>query len=142
VSDRRRHNRGKPPRLTRDQQGQLLGALRGPAPDGGLWTGPKVAAWITAETGRPTAQTIGWSYLNRVGARLVQPRRRHAKAATEEQQQAWQAAFARRLERARITAILTGASLAVWAQDEARLGLKPVLRRVWVLDAGRPLAAA
>src|SRR5262245_23585917 len=35
VPDRRRHNPGKPPRLTRAQQGQLLKALRGPAPDGG-----------------------------------------------------------------------------------------------------------
>ncbi len=138
--DRRRDNPGKPPRLTPEQQGRLLETLRGPAPDGGLWTGPKVAQWISRETGRATAKTIGWSYLKRVGARLVQPRRRHAKAASEDEQEAWQAAFARRLERARITAILSGAQLEVWAQDEARLGLKPVLRRVWVVDAQRPLA--
>ena len=28
----------------------------------------------------------------------------------------------------------------MWAQDEARLGLKPVVRRVWVVEAERPLA--
>jgi transposase len=138
--DRRRDNPGKPPRLTAEQQGHLLEALRGPAPDGGLWTGPKVAEWITRQTGRATAKTIGWSYLKRVGARLLTPRRRHAKAASEDEQEAWRAAFARRLERARIDAILTGSRLEVWAQDEARLGLKPIVRRVWVVDGQRPLA--
>lgn len=32
------------------------------------------------------------------------------------------------------------AELEVWAQDEARIGLKPLLRRVWALRGDRPLA--
>lgn len=28
----------------------------------------------------------------------------------------------------------------VWSQDEARLGLKPIVRRVWALKGQRPLA--
>lgn len=28
----------------------------------------------------------------------------------------------------------------LWAEDEARLGLKPVIRRVWALIGKRPIA--
>src|SRR5262245_24039484 len=34
---------GRTPRLAEVQQEQLQGELLGPAPDGGLWTGPKLA---------------------------------------------------------------------------------------------------
>jgi len=33
------------------------------------------------------------------------------------------------------------ASVEVWAQDEHRIGLKPILRRVWIPKGKRPLAA-
>jgi transposase len=33
-----------------------------------------------------------------------------------------------------------GAEVQLWAQDEARLGLKPVIRRVWALVGERPVA--
>jgi transposase len=33
-----------------------------------------------------------------------------------------------------------GATLEVWAQDEHRIGLKPVRRRVWLLPAMEPIA--
>lgn len=138
--DRRSMNAGQPPRLNPEQQGRLREALRGPAPDAGLWTGPKVAQWIAHETGRPAPKKLGLQYLKRIKARLVAPRRRHTKAATKEEQEAWQAAFSRYLEGERLRALLVGATLEVWAQDEARLGLKPVVRRVWVVDSQRPLA--
>ena len=138
--DRRSGNRGRPPRLNAEQRGRLHEALRGPAPDGGLWTGPKVAEWIAHETRRPAPKKLGLQYLRRIGARLVAPRRRHTKAATDDEQEAWQAAFSRYLEGERQRALLVGAQLEVWAQDEARLGLKPVVRRVWVVGRERPLA--
>jgi transposase len=125
--DRRGRNAGQPPRLDPEQQGRLREALRVPAPDGGLWTGPKVAEWIAHETARPAPKKLGYQYLKRIGARLVAPRRRHTKAATEEEQEAWQAAFSRYLEGERLRALLVGAQLEVWAQDEARLG--PETRR-------------
>jgi hypothetical protein len=62
------------------QQDRLAAALQEPAPDGGLWTGPKVAAWIEAETGHPGYPQLGWLYLVRLGARLKRPRPHHAKA--------------------------------------------------------------
>jgi hypothetical protein len=33
-----------------------------------------------------------------------------------------------------------GAEVQLWAQDEARLGLKPVIRRVWAPVGKRPVA--
>ncbi len=35
-----------------------------------------------------------------------------------------------------------GAEVELWAEDEARLGLKPVIRRVWAPVGKRPIARA
>lgn len=82
--DRRHANPGGQPILTAEQQARRWAALHGPAPAGGLWTGPKVAAWIEAETGHPGYPQLGWSYLVRLGARLKRPRPRHTQADPQE----------------------------------------------------------
>lgn len=138
--DTRRVNSGRPPKLSDAQQRKLLEALKGKAPDGGLWTGPKVAAWVEQETGFRGGQTFGWKTFKRLGARLRVPRQHHEKAADEEEQEAWRDALALRLERARRESILVGRQVEVWAQDEARVGLKPILRRIWVVGSQRPLS--
>lgn len=54
--------------LTSGQQQELMQALQGPAPDGGSWSGPKVAEWIAQKTGRPHVwPQRGWDYLKRLG---------------------------------------------------------------------------
>ncbi len=80
LGDRRHDNPGGQSILDADQQERLWEALHGPAPDGGLWTGPKVAAWIEAETGHPGYPQLGWTYLVRFGARLKCLRPHHTKA--------------------------------------------------------------
>lgn len=80
LGDRRHDNPGGQPILSPAQQGRLRASLAGAAPDGGLWTGPKVAAWIAAETGHPAYPQLGWLYLVRLGARLKRPRPQHANA--------------------------------------------------------------
>lgn len=53
--------------LTLDQQQELKQALQLPAPDGGEWSGPKVADWIAAKTGRSHVwPQRGWDYLKRL----------------------------------------------------------------------------
>jgi transposase len=84
LGDRRHANPGGQPILDAAQQERLWAALHGPAPDGGLWTGPKVAAWIEAETGHPGYPQLGWTYLVRFGARLKRPRPRHTQADPQE----------------------------------------------------------
>ncbi|MBF2028229.1 MAG: helix-turn-helix domain-containing protein [Oscillatoriales cyanobacterium C42_A2020_001] len=53
--------------LTADQQRELKYALQSPAPDGGEWSGPKVARWIAEKTGRSHVwPQRGWDYLKRL----------------------------------------------------------------------------
>lgn len=50
------------------QRRELTTALQGMAPDGGVWTGPKVARWIEEKTGRDkVGNQRGWDYLRRLG---------------------------------------------------------------------------
>lgn len=75
------------PLLDEAQRQKLFRALQAPHPDGGLWTGPKVAAWIQRETGRERVRPqLGWTYLKRLGFSLRRPRPRHEQARAEEQE--------------------------------------------------------
>jgi len=82
LEDHRKNN-GASPRLSSGQQQELREKLMGPAPDGGLWSGPKVAAWIAEATGIPTLPQLGWDYLQRLGFSLQEPRPSHPKSNTE-----------------------------------------------------------
>lgn len=84
LGDRRHDNPGGQPILNAQQQERLWEALHEPAPDGGHWTGPKVADWIEAETGHPGYPQLGWTYLVRFGARLKCLRPQHIQADPEE----------------------------------------------------------
>ena len=53
--------------LTPEQLKELEKVLQGPAPDGGSWSGPKVARWIAEKTGREWIwPQRGWEYLKRL----------------------------------------------------------------------------
>jgi transposase len=53
--------------LSLEQQEELKQALQQPAPDGGEWSGPKVAQWIATKTGRSHVwPQRGWDYLKRL----------------------------------------------------------------------------
>lgn len=80
VGDQRQHNRGAKPLLSAEQCAALAVALEGPAPDGGLWSGPKVAGWMSAQLGRAVRPQRGWDYLRRCGYTPHRPRPRHAQA--------------------------------------------------------------
>ena len=68
------------------QKALLREALGGSAPDGGLWTGPKVSAWITAQTGRQVSPKLGWRYLKRLGFSFLRPRPKHIDTSAAEQE--------------------------------------------------------
>ncbi len=55
------------PLAARPRQEQLVASLEEPPPDGGQWTGRKVAQWILARTGRKVHPQRGWEYLKRLG---------------------------------------------------------------------------
>lgn len=69
-----------------DVSQQLATALRTPAPDGGLWTAPKVAAWIADKTGEQVHQTTAWRALRRLNLSLQVPRPANKRRASAEEQ--------------------------------------------------------
>ena len=85
IGDRRHGNPGAAPLLNPEQQVQLQQALGGPAPDGGLWTCHKVAAWIGTQIGRPVDPTRGWEWMRRLGFTPQRPRPRETRADPEAQ---------------------------------------------------------
>ena len=80
LGDHRHQTPGSARVLSAAQEAQLAAALEGPAPAGGMWTGPQVAAWIEQTTGRPVSAHLGWVSLRRAGFTPRRPRPRHAQA--------------------------------------------------------------
>jgi transposase len=88
LRDERRKN-GKLPVLDVQQQESLQRALEAAPADHGLWSGPKVARWISQELNQPVSAVTGWHYLTRLGWSLQVPRRRHDRSASPEEQEAF-----------------------------------------------------
>ena len=82
LGDRRRGNAGARPLLDAEGEAALRATPADPPADGGLWTGPKVAARL----GREVWPQRGWDYLRKLGRSPQVPRPRHAKAASREEQ--------------------------------------------------------
>lgn len=85
LGDRRHGNPGSPPLLDVAGQSALGAALAGPAPDGGLWTGRQVAAWMSGWLDRVVSPQRGWEYLRQVGFTPQQPRPTASQADPEAQ---------------------------------------------------------
>jgi transposase len=130
--------RGRAPRLAAAQQDQLKAELLGRAPDGGLWTGPKLARRIAALTGQPMHPATGWEWLRKLGFTPQRPRPHNTQAATPQQQAAWKKKLARRVRRLR--AERPARPVELWCEDECRIGLVPIVRRVWAPRGQRPAA--
>ena len=79
VKNRSRDRQPPPAKslLNTEQQEELRQALQGLPPDGGTWTGPKVARWIAEKTGKAHVwPQRGWEYLNRLSFELLRDRRK------------------------------------------------------------------
>lgn len=74
VGDRRHANPGQPPLLSPADRAALRVALVTPPPDGGLWTGRKVAAWMALRLGRPVGEVRGWEAMRALGFTPQRPR--------------------------------------------------------------------
>jgi transposase len=89
VGDQRHQNPGQPPLAPPDVREKLAAALDGSAPDGGLWTSKKVAAWLAKELGVEHIHTARrWELMHQLGYRSYVLRPRHRKADPAEQD-AW-----------------------------------------------------
>ena len=68
LVDRRAFAQGAASILSVEQQIELRNALQDVPPNGGAWTGSKVARWMAAKTGKPVHRQRGLEYLRRLTA--------------------------------------------------------------------------
>jgi transposase len=86
--DKRSLNHGRPSFLNEEQQKELIKAItKQKPPGGGLWTGPKVAAWIKKKTKRSITAAGAWNWIIKLGFTLQVPRPKNIKSATEKEMQ-------------------------------------------------------
>src|SRR5215203_2397171 len=143
LGDRRRRNGRAASLLTPEVLSALAERLKRPPEDGGLWSGPKVAAWMARHLGLAawsgggaSAARLGGAEAARVvapGPAAAAPPHGYARAAGGAEKKLDEAV-------ARAAAEHPGRPVEVWAEDEHRLGLKPVRRRVWAPVGQRPVA--
>src|SRR3954449_3747451 len=97
LGDLRRRNGTSPSILRPDLLEKLKARLREPPPDGGLWTGPKVARWMASERGLAAVlPQRGWEALKAIDWSVQKPRPRHPASATPEEREAFKKAGAGR----------------------------------------------
>lgn len=137
LGDGRVDNPGAAPILDDVQQANLWQALKGLAPDGGLWNGRKVADKLRELIGQPISRQLGWEYLKQMRMRLRVPRPQHQEADKDEQE-AWKKKLQSQVEK--IQSEYPNADVEVWSEDEHRIGLQPIVRRIWVEQGEQPIA--
>ena len=97
LGDRRRRNGRRASLLTPELLAALAERLKEPPEDGGLWSGPKVAAWMARRLGLAKVHPQrGWEAPRRIGWSIQAPRPRHARAAGPEQRAAFKGGSRRR----------------------------------------------
>src|ERR687894_3013287 len=97
LGDQRRRNGRAATLLTAEALSALAERLKEPPEDGGLWSGPKVAAWIARHLGLAAVHPQrGWEALKRIGWSPQAPRPRHARAGGPQEQAAFRGGSRRR----------------------------------------------
>lgn len=134
----RKHTGGKKSLLTEKQLEQLAVLLESRPVDGGIWTGTKVARWIEKETGvEKVWNQRGWDYLKKLRYSWQRPRAKHYKGDKLAQVLFKQNLPLKVLE---LKEKYPETEIDVWFFDEHRVGLKPILRKVWAIIGSRPIA--
>lgn len=133
-----RHTGGKTALLSPEQFHKLTQVLESRPNDGGIWTGVKVARWIEQETGREKVwNQRGWDYLKKCRYSWQRPRRRHSKGNLQEQIE-FKQNLPLLVEQLQLK--YPESKIEVWFFDEHRVGLKPILKKVWSRIGKRPNA--
>ena len=135
---KRKQSGGKKPLLTEEQVQKLRKELESRPNDEGIWTGTKVARWIEKETGiKKVWNQRGWDYLKKFGYSWQSPRPQHRKGDKLEQE----------IFKANLPSKITKfkekhpeVEIDLWFFDEHRIGLKPIIRKIWSKVGKRPIA--
>ncbi len=88
LADGRAGNGGRG-RLTAGQWAGLRAAVVRRPPDGGLWSGPKVARYVAERWRVVVRPQTGWRWLRRLGLTLQVPRPSHPAAADRPARRRW-----------------------------------------------------
>ena len=88
LTDGRQGN-GSEPKLSVRRRQALYAALQQRPPDGGLWTGPKVARYVHDRWGVAVGKVTGWRWLRDLGFTLQVPRPSHPRSANRPARRAW-----------------------------------------------------
>jgi transposase len=88
LTDRRKGN-GSEPKLAPARRAELLAALKKRPPDGGVWTGPKVARYVADRWSVRVCPQTGWVWLRDLGFTLQVPRPSHPRAADPATRARW-----------------------------------------------------
>jgi hypothetical protein len=96
-----------------------------------------VADWLSEITGRRISRYRGWEYLQQMTFRLRVPRPEH-RAADPSRTKPVEKKLHKELEF--LQSKYPDADIEVWSMDEHRLGLHPILRRVWTPIGEQPVA--
>ncbi|WP_204152629.1 winged helix-turn-helix domain-containing protein, partial [Leptolyngbya sp. CCY15150] len=86
---------------------------------------------------QPISRQQGWVYLRQLGWRLRVPRPQHQDADLDAQD-AWRKKLQENVEHLQQT--YPDADVEVWCEDEHRMGLCPIIRRIWVEAGDCPTA--
>ncbi|WP_165253385.1 IS630 family transposase [Paludisphaera soli] len=138
LADRRAVANGGRPRLSDEQRAALFEALQGRPDDGGMWTGPKVAAYVRGRWGVEVCVQTPWRWMVRWASACGCRGPGTPGPPTPRSKGSGKAALAGRA--AELGREHPGKAVELWAEDEARLGLKPVARRAWSPRGTRPTA--
>ncbi|MGB3401125.1 MAG: IS630 family transposase [Microcoleaceae cyanobacterium] len=129
---------GKKSLLTDKQLEKLAKELESRPPDGGIWTGPKVARWIEKENCvEKVWNQRGWDYLKKLKYSCQSPRPKHRKGDADLQKK-FIKTFPSKVDQ--LEKQYPEAEIDVWFFDEHKVGLKPILRKVWSPIGERPTA--
>ena len=80
LGDQRRRNGRTATLLPEEVLSALAARVQAPPAEGGVWSGPKVAAWIARHLGlAQVPPQRGWEALRRLGWSIQAPRPRHAR---------------------------------------------------------------
>ena len=97
LGDQRRRNGRRASLLTPELLAALAERLEEGPEDGGVWSGPKVAAWMARHLGLAKVHPQrGWEALQRIGWSIQAARPRHPRAATPERRTAFKDPMGRR----------------------------------------------
>jgi transposase len=88
LADGRQGN-GSEPKLDARQRNALYAALQKRPPDGGLWSGPKVARYVRDRWGVRVGLVTGWRWLRELGFTLQVPRPSHPRSADRPARRRW-----------------------------------------------------